>query len=141
MTLPFLGDILTKPSRDGVVRQMDLSLYDSSKVDDRFIDRVADINIQNSNQKSFLSFMRETSGFFGMKKEIVSKALAKLSEINVPTLIVWGKEDKILSAKNAYETTGDMKNVKFHMMNETGHFPQIDKPEEFNNLVLDFMKD
>jgi pimeloyl-ACP methyl ester carboxylesterase len=50
-----------------------------------------------------------------------------------PTLIVWGKNDKIFPADGAYPYT-----VEFHLI-DTGHFALEDKGDEMVPLIRDFL--
>lgn len=141
MALPVIGNMLTKPSRKGVVRQMQLCLYDPSQASDDFIDRVAAIGKLPGNQRSFLSLLRETSNLFGVKKGLVADFLARLKKIRTPILMIWGRQDRILPLAHGEAAVAGMANVRLHVMDRAGHLPQIDKPEEFNATVLDFLSD
>ena len=141
MALPVIGNVLTKPSRKGVVRQMQLCLYDPSQASDDFIDRVAAIGSLPGNQRSFLSLLRETSNLFGVKKGIVADFSARLKRIKTPILMIWGRQDRILPVADGEAAVERMADVTLHVMNRAGHLPQIDKPEEFNATVLDFLRD
>jgi pimeloyl-ACP methyl ester carboxylesterase len=46
-----------------------------------------------------------------------------------PTLIVWGKNDKIFPADGAYPFKRDLPKVEFHLI-DTGHFALEDKADE-----------
>lgn len=46
---------------------------------------------------------------------------AYLREHQPPTLLVWGKHDKIFPAEGAYPYKRDLKDLEFHLLN-TGHF-------------------
>ena len=141
MTLPVIGNILTKPSRKGVERQMQLCLYDPSQASDDFIDRVAAIGTIPGNQRSFLSLLRETSNIVGVKKGIVADFSVRLNKIKTPILVIWGRQDSILPVSEGETALKGMANVRLHVMDRAGHLPQIDKPEEFNATVLDFLRD
>jgi pimeloyl-ACP methyl ester carboxylesterase len=141
MTLPVIGNVLTKPGRQGVVRQMQLCLYDPSQASDDFIDRVAAIGTLPGNQRSFLSLLRETSNIVGVKKALVADFSARLKKIKTPILVIWGREDHILPVSEGEAAVERMANVRLHVMDRAGHLPQIDKPEEFNATVLDFLRD
>jgi len=141
MTLPVIGNVLTKPSRKGVVRQMQLCLYDPSQASDDFIDRVAAIGTLPGNQRSFLSLLRETSNMAGVKKGIVAYFSARLKRIKSPILVIWGRQDRILPLADGEAAVQKMADVRLHVMDRAGHLPQIDKPEEFNATVLDFLSD
>ena len=55
-----------------------------------------------------------------------------------PTLIVWGKNDKIFPADGAYPYKRDLPDVEFHLI-DTGHFALEDKADEIVPLIRDFL--
>ncbi|MFD1166370.1 alpha/beta fold hydrolase [Sphingobacterium daejeonense] len=55
-----------------------------------------------------------------------------LSKINVPTLIVRGKEDKITPAELMEELNKNIKGSKYIEMADCGHLPNLENPEDFN---------
>jgi pimeloyl-ACP methyl ester carboxylesterase len=62
-----------------------------------------------------------------------------LPGVDIETLIVWGREDAIipLSAANAFKT--GIKGSRLEILDGCGHMPEMEKPEEFSKLVLDFL--
>ncbi len=63
----------------------------------------------------------------------------KLKAFKKQTLIIWGKNDKIIPVKYAYEYHRLIENSKLVIFDETGHVPHAEKPEEFNKVVVDFL--
>jgi pimeloyl-ACP methyl ester carboxylesterase len=55
-----------------------------------------------------------------------------------PTLIVWGKNDKIFPADGAHPYKRDLPGVEFHLI-DTGHFALEDKADEMVPLIRDFL--
>ena len=55
-----------------------------------------------------------------------------------PTLIVWGKNDKIFPADGAHPYKRDLPKVEFHLI-DTGHFALEDKADEMVPLIRDFL--
>ena len=55
-----------------------------------------------------------------------------------PTLIVWGKNDKIFPADGAYPYKRDLPEVEFHLL-DTGHFALEDKLDEMAPLIREFL--
>jgi pimeloyl-ACP methyl ester carboxylesterase len=55
-----------------------------------------------------------------------------------PTLIVWGKNDKIFPPDGAYPYKRDLPKVEFHLI-DTGHFALEDKADEMVPLIRDFL--
>jgi pimeloyl-ACP methyl ester carboxylesterase len=55
-----------------------------------------------------------------------------------PTLIVWGKNDKIFPADGAYPYKRDLPEVEFHLI-DSGHFALEDRFDEMVPLIRDFL--
>ncbi len=55
-----------------------------------------------------------------------------------PTLIIWGKNDKIFPADGAYPYKRDLPDVELHLF-DTGHFALEDKADEMVPLIRDFL--
>jgi pimeloyl-ACP methyl ester carboxylesterase len=76
-----------------------------------------------------------------VKKKTVAEIAACLNKITLPILVIWGKQDTILPLANGEAAMQKMINGRLHVINQAGHFPQIDKPEEFNATVIHFLKE
>lgn len=64
----------------------------------------------------------------------------KLARIEIPTLIVWGRNDVIVPVGDAerYERLiGD--NARAEIFEDTGHVPMIERPSRFNALLDEFL--
>lgn len=64
----------------------------------------------------------------------------RLEEIEVPTLIVWGRNDRVVPVPAAlsYEKRiGD--NAELVIFDRCGHVPQIERPLRFNRVLGDFL--
>jgi len=67
-------------------------------------------------------------------------AYERLAEIHVPTLIITGAEDDRQLHISADKQEQDIKGAKRVMISETHHMPNMEKPEEFNRIVLGFLE-
>jgi pimeloyl-ACP methyl ester carboxylesterase len=56
-----------------------------------------------------------------------------------PTLIVWGEKDRVVGVEAAEEYRRAIPHAQFVMMKDTGHVPMIERPEEFNQLLAEFL--
>jgi pimeloyl-ACP methyl ester carboxylesterase len=89
--------------------------------------------------------MRLRSAFTITKmQEAGEKGLASLSEadvhgVNVPTLIVWGKYDELADPAGADRLERTIPGAKKAIIDNCGHMPQIERADEFNRLVRDFI--
>ncbi|MDF2432636.1 MAG: hypothetical protein JWP44_2267 [Mucilaginibacter sp.] len=63
-----------------------------------------------------------------------------LPEINIPTLVIVGREDEFTPVAKAEELKENLKNCKLVIIEDAGHMPNFEHPGEFNKVVLDFLK-
>jgi pimeloyl-ACP methyl ester carboxylesterase len=66
------------------------------------------------------------------------KVQAYLREHRPPTIVVWGKNDKIFPAEGAHPYKRDLPEVEFHLL-DAGHFALEDKLDELVPLIRDFL--
>lgn len=74
------------------------------------------------------------------RQELVPTAYERLSEIHVPTLIIVGSEDHFQLHKSAEKLEQDIVSAKRVTISATHHMPNMEKPEEFNEIVLGFLQ-
>ena len=65
----------------------------------------------------------------------------RLGEIACPTLIVWGKRDKVVSAKDANLYEQLIPNARKVLFEDTGHMAMIERPAAFNALLEEFLSE
>ena len=58
----------------------------------------------------------------------------------IPTLIVWGDHDKIIPLTHAYIAHEAIPNSQLEVMEGVGHFPQVEEPEQFVRILVDFLR-
>lgn len=63
-----------------------------------------------------------------------------LSELKAKTLIIWGKEDSIISPRNGAKLNRLIPGSKLLEIDGGGHFPHIEFSERIGNAVNDFLK-
>lgn len=72
--------------------------------------------------------------------ELNPPAIKRLSEIEAQTMIISGGLDVIEFQKISKFLAKNIKNEKQIMMSGVAHLPNMEKPDEFNQIVLDFVK-
>lgn len=87
-----------------------------------------------------LQVLRTGVNLKGIKKEIWSLLQKAASSLRHETLIIWGAEDKITPLSQAHVGKELIRNSRLHVIENCGHIPQVECPEEFNQAVLDFLK-
>jgi pimeloyl-ACP methyl ester carboxylesterase len=63
----------------------------------------------------------------------------RLPEVKVPTLIVWGEKDSIIPVRDADEFERLIEDSRKVVMKDTGHIPMAERPQAFNDLLVEFL--
>lgn len=65
---------------------------------------------------------------------------SKLSDLNIPVLLVWGERDRVFPldeyGKPLKET---LPRARLLIVKQAGHAAYLDKPDEFNEILVDFL--
>jgi len=73
---------------------------------------------------------------------IADKEKSKLSDLDVPTLLVWGERDSVFPLDEYGKPLKEMlPRAKLVVVKQAGHGVYLDKPAEFNKLLLDFISE
>jgi pimeloyl-ACP methyl ester carboxylesterase len=63
----------------------------------------------------------------------------RLERVDEPTLIVWGRNDRIVSPKDAAGYARHLSLSRTAIFDRTGHCPQLERPARFNRLLEQFI--
>ncbi len=64
---------------------------------------------------------------------------AKLQNINIPTLVISGGQSALYSVAASEWVAGQISAARFEVFERSGHAPQLDDPQRFNQLLADFV--
>ena len=92
----------------------------------------------------FINRMRNNDGY------TIERALAgfaawpqledgKLKSIHAPTLVVWGRNDELISVDRAEKFGRGIPGAKVVVFEQCGHVPPVEKTEDFNRALLKFL--
>ncbi len=93
------------------------------------------------NMKEFSSEINSPRAVINLAKASISHDLrSEVSKIKSPTLIIAGEEDILISPKYSKILHGEIENSELVILKDCAHVPPIEKPTEFNSIVLEFLK-
>jgi pimeloyl-ACP methyl ester carboxylesterase len=102
----------------------DKSLYTAARVQ-----RVNDLWNREGNLKTILN-MASSEQYLDQNS---------IKEVACPTMIVWGKKDKIIPVKYAERFHADIKNSQLIVYDSCGHGPMLERPLDVQRDVLKFL--
>ena len=74
------------------------------------------------------------------REELLPPAAERLNEISAPTLVVVGDKDLPPILEIADVLRDSIAGARKVVINDAAHLPSLEHPDEFNRLVLDFLK-
>lgn len=63
----------------------------------------------------------------------------KLNTIKVPTLIIWGEDDKLIPLEYAQHFVSSINHCQFVVMRQCGHAPHVEEPGKLADIVTKFL--
>lgn len=125
-----------EPSLENMRGLLDVFAHDRSLVTDELARMRYAASVRPGFQESF-------SAMFPAPRQEGVDDLATPEEqirgIRQPTLVVHGREDRVIPLDNAYRLLHLLDDSRLHVFGRCGHWTQIEHAEEFNRLVADFL--
>jgi pimeloyl-ACP methyl ester carboxylesterase len=83
---------------------------------------------------------RESLSLYGFQPYMYNPQLKRwLARIAVPTLVVWGTADRVVKPEYGQTYAGLIPGARFEVIANAGHYPEIEQPEKFAELVSSFL--
>ena len=136
--LPVLGDLLYQPwihYRIGVTKRI---FYTLPPFVDEVLSELHRVRSLPGSRRAALCAIRSSINYFGLKRH--RYIVDRLKESPVPLLTVWGEKDIIIPVSHADMIRRELPNSTVHTMPECGHWPHMEKPDEFNHLLPTFLR-
>jgi pimeloyl-ACP methyl ester carboxylesterase len=117
---------------------------------ERMVDSFAGDFFDPAEVQRFRDRYRAQMQFRGFKRAIVStlrnKAVhgspdsyARLGQLDVPVLLIWGREDRTLPLEQSQPILKLVPRAEFHIIANAGHIPNVERPEIVNPILLSFL--
>lgn len=116
--------------REFIRERTEMTFYDPVHATDELVDEMLEIVKDRPRALRLIKIARSAD------TEIVTDQLPRL---DMPTLLVWGRDDVITPPDVAEEFRDRLANAELHFIDRCGHAPMIEHPDTFNRLTLDFL--
>jgi len=139
LTLPVIGEFISRPSLSGTRRTLKTAVYDKSLVTDELVETGYRFSALPGAQKALLSMLRSGGNYRGIRPEFIRPIVENLSSIKAPTLIIWGEQDPIFPVDQAQVALKGIPDARLTVFGRCGHIPYLEHPNKFNSLVKEFL--
>jgi pimeloyl-ACP methyl ester carboxylesterase len=111
---------------------MEKLYYDHSFVTDKLVEQ----NLMQRLRSAYTIESMQTAADRGLGGVSEDQVCA----IKAPTLLVWGANDKLSPPVNADKLNAVIKNSRKVLIDKAGHYPFLEHPDKFNQIVREFLK-
>jgi pimeloyl-ACP methyl ester carboxylesterase len=129
--IPVLNQALKHISPISLIRKsLEDAFYNKSLVTEKMVQQYHDMLLREGNRAAVLELFQHP-----MKPDAT-----KIKTITQPTLIIWGKEDQLISYKNAALFKQDIQDSRVLVLDKVGHIPMEEAPNQVAAAIIEFIK-
>jgi pimeloyl-ACP methyl ester carboxylesterase len=129
--MPVINNLLLFVTPKSLIRKsLEGVYYDQNLLEETTITRYHELLLCAGNRKAALSLFKHP---FTQNTEWIKT-------IQAPTLIIWGKEDGLISVDNASLFKQDIKNSKLVVFEKVGHVPNEEAPQKVAEAIYSFLQ-
>ena len=129
--IPVLNQLLKHVSPISLIRKsLEDAFYNNTLVSDSMVQRYHDLLLREGNRSATLELFKNP-----MKPDT-----SLIKKIQQPTLIIWGKQDQLISFQNAYLFKNAIKNSQVVVFDKVGHIPMEETPAKVAEAITAFIK-
>ena len=92
----------------------------------------------SAEQRAAMAGNREALAVYGWTAMADPGLRARLGQVSVPTLVIWGDSDRIVDPDYGRAYAAAIPGARFRLLPATGHVPQIETPARLLGAIRDF---
>lgn len=129
-----LFDFMAAPSKEAMAAWVDTMVANKAVVDEDLIEeRLANARAPGAMESAMAIFTSLVQ-----YPEAVP-LWARVRDIRAPTLITWGRDDRMLPLDGAFFGYRQIPNAELHLFPKCGHWAQVERKEELERVVTEFL--
>lgn len=126
----FGGSFPRRESYDFIKEKVEFTFYDPATATKELVDEV----FETVNDRS------RVIRILAMAKSAIRHNMSKdLHKIKIPVCLIWGKNDKVTPPEVAVEFHQLLSDSELNWVDNCGHAPMMEQPEEFNKYLKGFL--
>jgi 4,5:9,10-diseco-3-hydroxy-5,9,17-trioxoandrosta-1(10),2-diene-4-oate hydrolase len=112
-------------------------VYDHTRITDQLIDE----RMRNAMADGVLGRTKAIFGsmFDPSRRATYAPLWTKAVTIATPTLMLWGRDDRMLPYDQAHFANRWLPDVELHTFARCGHWVQVERKSEFERVALEFL--
>lgn len=137
LSLPLVGTVLQSHRLGGTKLMLESVFHDRTLASQDIVDEMHRTRSMPGAKEAVVRTLRRTVNLGGVRDDFV--LADKLSELDIPVMLVWGAQDRMFPVSHAYRAAELTPTARLEVLDQCGHWPHMEKASEFNSLALDFL--
>jgi len=131
-----LGGLPPPLLRKAAGRWVGMSVDPERALGDRYLDDLREMHEAEGYHEAYLATLRSL-----VRQDTLNAAdlAARLADIGVPILLVWGADDPLFPLETARRAHRLVSSSGLAVIKGAGHTPQVERPDAFNQIVARFL--
>lgn len=135
MTLPVLGELMTRPGPVAVQQQIRAIVHDPASITPD-LRAVIERNVARpGGARHFLRLLRGLTDLRGQRAAVCARSRDILSGLPMPVCLVHGEHDTVLPAAHSRAAHALVPTADLAVLADCGHTPQLEQPQRFAALL------
>ncbi len=131
-----LFEFLDDPCRDRMIAWVETMVSNPALITETLIDE----RMANALKPGVVATTAEIFATFGDPSLNTTPPLwARAKDIQQSTLIIWGRDDRMLPLEGGHFSYRQLPNAEMHIFSDCGHWAQIERKHDFERVVLEFL--
>ncbi len=140
--IKLLTEFTDNPTREGLIRWLNSMVYDPATVTEQLIEERWQLATDPTTLEIAQRMYGSKAFAATMKMAQTSKATpywAQLHKVTCPTLLTWGRDDRVSPVDMALLPMRDIPNAELHVFPRCGHWTMIEAKQAWVSAVLAFL--
>ena len=137
ISVPVLGELIYKPHLISKAAMVKRIFFRPPAILDDILPEMFRVRCLPHAPQVMLRSVRSGVNLLGLRRK--HHIADRLRHLRAPLLAVWGEEDLVIPPIKAEDVKRVLPRSTVHVLPECGHWPHMEKPEEFNRILTDFL--
>ena len=137
MSVPVLGELLYQPRLQSSVGLARRIFFRPPPIWKEILPEMERVRNLPGSRRAAIQSIRSSVNLLGQRRK--NYILDRLRDFKRPLLTIWGQEDTIIPVSQAAAVRRALPRSVTRVIPECGHWPHMEKAEQFNGLLLRFL--
>lgn len=123
-------------TEEGIRDTLELFVVDKTLVSDELVK----LRYESALNDTASDRLKEVVAARDRDRDALPLDFDKLAELEIPVLLIHGMQDAVIPVSRTWELVQTIPNADAHLFSQTGHWSQVERSEEFNQVIVEWLK-